>query len=103
MAGAAILHITGITPALGAAPALAVRRAVDIASAAGVPISLDINFRSLLWDETRAGDALRPLLRRADLVFAGSYEARLMVPGTPTVASPSSSPRASVPSGPPAP
>lgn len=83
VAGAAVLHITGITPALGDAPALAVRTAVDIASAAGVPISLDINFRSLLWDETRARETLLPLLRKADLVFAGSYEARLMVPGTP--------------------
>lgn len=54
VAGAAVLHITGITPALGTGPALAVRRAVDIAVAAKVPVSLDINFRSLLWTEAEA-------------------------------------------------
>lgn len=81
VAGAAVLHITGITPALGDGPARAVRRAVDIAAGAGVPVSLDINFRSLLWDEAEARRVLLPLLARSDLVFAGPHEARLAVPG----------------------
>ncbi|MGW1024698.1 sugar kinase [Streptomyces sp. NPDC002577] len=80
VAGAAVLHITGITPALGPGPARAVRRAVDIAVGAGVPVSLDINFRSLLWNEAEARTTLLPLLRMSDLVFAGPYEARLAVP-----------------------
>jgi 2-dehydro-3-deoxygluconokinase len=80
VAGAAVLHITGITPALGEGPARAVARAVDIAVGAGVPVSLDINFRSLLWDEEEAGRTLLPLLRRTDLVFAGPHEGRLVVP-----------------------
>ncbi|WP_460072633.1 sugar kinase [Streptomyces sp. YKOK-I1] len=82
VAKAAALHITGITPALGAGPAAAVRRAVDIAAAAGVRISLDINFRSLLWSEEEARQTLLPLLGMSDLVFAGVHEARLMVPGS---------------------
>jgi 2-dehydro-3-deoxygluconokinase len=82
VAGAAVLHITGITPALGTGPAQAVRRAVDIAVAAKVPVSLDINFRSLLWSEEEARDTLLPLLHRCDLVFAGPHEARLVVPDT---------------------
>jgi 2-dehydro-3-deoxygluconokinase len=82
VAGAAVLHITGITPALGEGPSQAITRAVDIAVDAGVPVSLDINFRSLLWSEEEAGRALLPLLRRSDLVFAGPHEARLVVPGT---------------------
>ncbi|MFF3335670.1 sugar kinase [Streptomyces sp. NPDC002888] len=81
VAGAAVLHITGITPALGEGPAEAVSRAVDIAVDAGVTISLDVNFRSLLWSETEARRALLPLLRRSDLVFAGPHEAALVVPG----------------------
>ena len=81
VAGAAILHITGITPALGDGPAKAVTRAVDIAADAGVTVSLDINFRSLLWHEQEARSALLPLLRRSDLVFAGPHEARLAVSG----------------------
>ncbi|TPQ22168.1 sugar kinase [Streptomyces sporangiiformans] len=81
VAGAAVLHITGITPALGEGPSLAVTRAVDIAVDAGVPVSLDINYRSLLWSEADARRTLLPLLRRSDLVFAGPHEARLAVPG----------------------
>lgn len=81
VAGAAVLHITGITPALGEGPAKAVSRAVDIAADAGVTISLDVNFRSLLWSEAEARRALLPLLGRSDLVFAGPHEAALVVPG----------------------
>ncbi|GAA3826844.1 sugar kinase [Streptomyces phyllanthi] len=81
VAGAAVLHVTGITPALGEGPAQAVRRAVDIAAGAGVTVSLDINYRSLLWSEEDARRTLLPLLRRSDLVFAGPHEARLAVPG----------------------
>ncbi|MDX2936082.1 sugar kinase [Streptomyces ipomoeae] len=80
VAGAAVLHITGITPALGEGPSRAVTRAVDIAVDAGVPVSLDINFRSLLWNEADAGRTLLPLLRRSDVVFAGLHEGRLVVP-----------------------
>ncbi|WP_405652522.1 sugar kinase [Streptomyces sp. NBC_00019] len=81
VAGASVLHITGITPALGEGPAAAVTRAVDVAAAAGVTISLDVNFRSLLWSEAEARSILRPLLCRSDLVFAGPHEAALVVPG----------------------
>jgi 2-dehydro-3-deoxygluconokinase len=81
IAGAAVLHVTGITPALGDGPAEAVRRAVDIAADAGVTVSLDINFRSLLWSEEEATGALLPLLARSDLVFAGPHEARLVTGG----------------------
>lgn len=81
IAEAAILHITGITPALGDGPSQAVTRAVDLAVDAGVQVSLDINYRSLLWSEEEARHTLLPLVRRSDLVFAGPHEARLVVPG----------------------
>ncbi|MFD9316143.1 sugar kinase [Streptomyces sp. NPDC060053] len=81
VAGATVLHITGITPALGEGPAAAVTRAVDIAVDAGVTVSLDVNFRSLLWTEAEARHTLLPLLRRSDVVFAGPHEAALVVPG----------------------
>jgi 2-dehydro-3-deoxygluconokinase len=81
VAGAAVLHVTGITPALGEGPAAAVTRAVDIAADAGVTISLDVNFRSLLWSEAEARPVMEPLLCRSDLVFAGLHEAALVVPG----------------------
>jgi 2-dehydro-3-deoxygluconokinase len=78
MSTARVLHVTGITPALGALPAAAVDRAVSMAKAAGVLVSLDINYRATLWSGTRATAALRPLLARADIVFASEHEARMM-------------------------
>ncbi|MEU1276117.1 sugar kinase [Streptomyces sp. NPDC005799] len=81
VARATVLHISGITPALGDGPAAAVTRAVDIAADAGVTVSLDVNFRSLLWSEDEARRTLLPLLRRSDLVFAGAHEAELVVSG----------------------
>lgn len=81
VSAADVLHVTGITPALGAAPAAAVHRAVEIAGAAGVTVSVDLNYRAQLWDGRTAATALRDLVGRADVVFAGEDEARLVVDG----------------------
>lgn len=45
VAAARLLHVTGVTLALGEAPRRAVRCALDVARAAGVTVSLDANFR----------------------------------------------------------
>ena len=74
---AGILHVTGITPALGAQPASAVREAVRRARAAGVPVSVDLNFRSRLWGTAEAGVVFRELAAVADMLFAGDDEARI--------------------------
>ncbi|GAA1212580.1 sugar kinase [Pseudonocardia alaniniphila] len=74
---AGILHVTGITPALGAEPAAAVREAVRRARAAGVPVSVDLNFRSRLWGAAEAGAVFRELAAAADMLFAGDDEARI--------------------------
>ena len=76
---ARILHVTGITPALSASARDAVRFAVETARAAGVPVSLDFNYRSALWDAGAAGAELAGLVDRADVVFATEPEARLVV------------------------
>lgn len=78
----ALIHLTGITPALGAGPRLAVEAAVRAANAAGVPVSFDANFRSALWsgDDFRA--FLLPLLPSLSLLFVGEEEAELLF-GTP--------------------
>lgn len=47
--GAALLHLSGITPALGPAGVELSRAAVRAASAAGVPICFDGNYRANLW------------------------------------------------------
>lgn len=74
---AGVLHLTGITPALGPGPAAAVREAMRRARAAGVPVSVDLNFRSRLWDAATAAPVFRELAAGADMLFAGADEARI--------------------------
>ena len=76
---AKVLHVTGITPALGDGPAAAVTAAVEIARAHGVTVSLDLNYRSALWDPRTAAAALGPLVKRADVLFSTYEEAQIIV------------------------
>lgn len=78
LAGADLLHVTGITPALSDSAADAVAQAVVQAREAGVTVSFDVNYRSALWSADRASTALRPLAQLADLVFAGPAELDLL-------------------------
>jgi 2-dehydro-3-deoxygluconokinase len=70
--GAQWLHVSGITPALGAGPAAATLRAVREARARGLSISFDCNYRAQLWQAWRSDPArsLRELLEEADVAFA---------------------------------
>ncbi len=72
---AAVLHLTGITPALSDSAREATLRAVAVARAAGVAVSLDVNYRSKLWSADAARPVLRELVAQADVVFAGPEEA----------------------------
>ncbi len=76
---AAVVHISGITPALSESCAAAVVAALDHAADAGLAISIDINYRSRLWSADAAAAFLRPLVARADIVFAGPEEAELLI------------------------
>ncbi|WP_084265704.1 sugar kinase [Actinomadura macra] len=78
---ARVLHVTGITAAISGTARRALGEAVDTARGAGVPVSLDLNYRQALWTQDEAGACLRDLVARADLVFATEQEARLVVPG----------------------
>ncbi|MHB1973515.1 MAG: sugar kinase [Acidimicrobiales bacterium] len=78
VAGARVLHITGITPALGASALGAVQRAVAIARGAGALVSFDVNYRSALWTPAVAAPVLREMARHADVVFAGEDELALL-------------------------
>jgi 2-dehydro-3-deoxygluconokinase len=79
LAGASILHVTGITPALSASARATVFQAVETARARGVTVSLDLNYRAKLWSRFDAAPVLRDLVTRADLVFAGPAEAALIL------------------------
>ena len=76
---AALVHVTGITPALSATANAAVESTMRRARAAGVPVSIDLNYRSALWSARAAADRLAALVPLADIVFAGDDEAALLL------------------------
>jgi 2-dehydro-3-deoxygluconokinase len=75
---ARVLHVTGITPALSESAADTVDRAIEVARDAGVIVAFDVNYRASLWSPDVAGEALRKLAGRADVVFASDDEAALV-------------------------
>lgn len=75
---AAVLHVTGITPALSADAAAAVDRAIDIAIDAGVPVSFDVNHRAALGGGSAAAIEYQRIAARASLVFGGEEEIRML-------------------------
>lgn len=70
-----VLHLTGITPALGAEAAAVVSAAIQRAKAAGVKVSFDVNFRAKLWTAAEAAATLAPLIVEADLLICGESDA----------------------------
>jgi 2-dehydro-3-deoxygluconokinase len=85
-AGARWFHVTGITPALGEKGTAATATAIKAARAAGVTISVDLNFRKKLWTEKRAQEVMGPLMRDVDVVIANEEDLQSVlgvhVPGT---------------------
>lgn len=79
--GAALLHVSGITPALGPKGCALAEAAVAAAEAAGVPVSFDGNFRATLWaawdGDPRA--RLLPLVKRASLMFGNHRDIALLL------------------------
>jgi 2-dehydro-3-deoxygluconokinase len=53
--GARWFHVTGITPALGPSAAETTREALEAAKAAGLRVSIDLNYRAKLWTPAEAG------------------------------------------------
>ncbi len=71
-----LLHLTGITPALSENCARICERLATAARAAGTLVTLDVNYRSLLWEPDDARSGLAPLLACADVIFCGMADAR---------------------------
>jgi 2-dehydro-3-deoxygluconokinase len=72
---ARLLHLTGITPALSAGCAVICSRLAETAAAAGVPMALDVNYRSMLWSPEEARAGLERLLQSATVVLCGLDDA----------------------------
>ena len=82
---ARMVHLSGITPALGENLRAVIRRACREAQEAGVPISFDVNYRSRLWSAKEARDFLAEILPAVRYLFIGSDDAATVfeLAGTP--------------------
>ena len=69
---ARVVHLTGITPALGPGPRRVFERAVREART----ISLDVNYRATLWPPAEARACIGALLPSVRYLFLGQAEAR---------------------------
>lgn len=78
IAGAQILHISGITPVLSADAAAAIELAVRTARTANTLVSFDPNLRRRLCSTEEAVAVLTPLLELADLILTGDEEAEAL-------------------------
>lgn len=77
--GASLLHATGVTPALSASCLQATQEALQQAHAKGVPVSFDLNYRSLLWSPEEARAAVEPLLSWVQVLFVSPSDARTVL------------------------
>jgi 2-dehydro-3-deoxygluconokinase len=74
----AALHVTGVTAALGNTAAEAIAGGVEIARRRGIPVSLDVNFRSRLWSAATARHTLRPLVSQVEILLGSEDEVMLV-------------------------
>lgn len=62
-------HWSGITPSLSASAAAATREAVELARAAGLLVSCDLNYRAKLWKYgTKPSEVMPALIEASDLI-----------------------------------
>lgn len=81
LADARLLHLSGITPALGLASSDAALAAARSARTVGAMVSFDGNYRAKLWAcwDGNPRDSLRALLGEADIAFADHRDIALVL------------------------
>ncbi len=81
LAGQDRLHISGITPALGPNGTALALAAAEAATAAGVPVSFDGNYRARLWDawDGNPREILTRLVAHADILFGNHQDIGLLL------------------------
>ena len=77
-AGARLVHLSGITPALSETCAHAVRRAIEIARQLDALVTFDPNYRRPLWDPVTARAALMPVMALVDVVLLSEEDAEVL-------------------------
>jgi 2-dehydro-3-deoxygluconokinase len=79
--GARLLHLSGITPALGPGGVALAQAAVAAASSAGVPVCFDGNYRALLWDawESDPRAILADLMQSATVMIGNHRDISLLL------------------------
>lgn len=83
MAQAKFLHLTGITPALGATCKDTIYRAIEIAKKHRLTVTFDPNIRLKLWSKEEAAATLMDIAGRCDIVMPGLEEGEILT-GEPT-------------------
>jgi len=73
--GADRFHVTGISVAISDKAAKACLDACKAAKAKGITISCDLNYRSALWTEERAGEVMKTYMPYIDLLIANEEHA----------------------------
>jgi len=76
--GAEWFHFTGITPALSDECAAVTLEAVKAANAAGVTVSVDLNYRKKLWSNEKAGKVMAEIVKYCDVVIANEEDAEMV-------------------------
>jgi 2-dehydro-3-deoxygluconokinase len=79
--GARLLHLSGITPALGPDGVALARAAVAAANSAGVPICFDGNYRALLWEawDSDPRSILTDLMQSATVMIGNHRDISLLL------------------------
>jgi 2-dehydro-3-deoxygluconokinase len=72
---AKMVHLSGITAALGDNLYEVVLSAAQQARSSGQLLSVDVNYRSLLWDPPTARQRLEPVVTGADVLFCSRRDA----------------------------
>ncbi len=79
--GADLLHVSGVTPAIGQRAADAALAAAEAARARDIPVSFDGNYRAALWRlrDVDPAKILRSLVEQADVLFGNHRDISLLL------------------------
>ena len=75
IATAKLIHLSGITPALGKKSRDLIRQVIEKSKHSGLLVSIDINYRNKLWSPSNARKVLSPIIALADILICSLRDA----------------------------